>query len=98
MLQSISLALEKESLAAFFRLTEITGNFPMYFSHSSFSPAISSPSKMLPLSNGMVSLPISKKYFNILMFSVFPNRLGRVNRLTYAGLSRKSLISPVLST
>lgn len=54
-------------------------SLPIYCSHSSFSLVISSPF------NIALSLPVSKKFFGILMFNVFPKRLGRVNRFTYAG-------------
>ena len=49
-----------------------------------FSLEISSPSKSAQ------SPSILKKYFSILMFRVFPNRLGRVNRFTYAGFLKKN--------
>ena len=74
--QNIPLASSKLSPAAAFRLMEMTGNFPMYLSQSSFSSAIASPSK------SVLSHPNLKKHFNMLMFKVFPNLRGRVNKLT----------------
>ena len=64
------------SPSTLFMLMEITGNFPIYFSHRSFSCMIFNPS------NSAGSLPISKKHFSILILRDLPNRLGRVNRFT----------------
>ena len=50
----------------------------MYASHSAVSFEIASPSNSVP------SAPISKKLLSMLMFSVLPNRRGRVNRFTSA--------------
>lgn len=66
----------KGTSTAPFKLTEITGNFPIYSSHSFSSCAISNPEKR------ELSLPYSKKYFSILIFRDLPNLLGRVKRFT----------------
>ena len=70
---------------------KITGNLPMYASHKDVSFEIARPS------NSALSVPISKKLFSMLMFSVLPNRRGRVNRFTSPQLFSKSRIKVVLS-
>ena len=90
-LLSIAFASAKLSPVALFNVRDITGYFPIYLSHSFFSLEISSPSKSAP------SLPLPKKYFSMLIFRVFPKRLGRVNKFTYAIFSSRSFIRPVLS-
>ena len=64
----------------------------MYALHSSVSSEIANPS------NNVLSAPISKKAFSMLIFRDFPNRLGRVNRFTSPHLWSKSRIIAVLST
>ena len=90
--RSIPFAPSKLLPLAPFRLIDMTGNFPMYFSQSSFSFDISRPSK------SVLSVPILKKYFSMLIVRVLPKRLGRVKRFTFPGISNSALISPVLST
>ena len=62
--------------STFFNVSEITGNFPIYSSHSSFSRDTFSPL------NSDLSHPISRNDCSIFIFRDFPKRRGRVNRFT----------------
>ena len=90
-LRSAPQASSKSNPSTPFSEIKITGYFPIYLSHSAVSLEIIKPS------NSVLSAPISKKFFSILMFSVFPKRQGRVNRLTSPQLFNKSRMRPVLS-
>lgn len=71
---------------------KMTGYFPIYSSQSSLLPEIYKPS------NKDLSVPISKKLFNMLILRVFPKRRGRVKRVTSLHLYKSYSISLVLST
>ena len=92
MRRSIPYASSNVSPSTPFSDTNTTGNLPIYASHSAFSLEIASPL------NSVLSVPISKKDFSMLMFSVLPKRRGRVKRFTLPQLFSRSRISPVLST
>ena len=82
----------KFSPSTLLRLMEITGNFPMYSSHSFCSCIILNPLNIVG------SQLISKKHFSMLIFRDLPKRLGRVNKFTFPQFSKSSLMNIVLST
>ena len=71
---------------------KMTGNFPIYSSHSSLLPEIYKPS------NNALSVPMSKKLLSMLILRVFPKRRGRVKSVTSLQFNKSCSISLVLST